>query len=191
MAEKLFTLLCETCGCRLQVRDASVIGQILNCPKCQSMVLVAPPPGWAPSAASAQTTAPASPAVASNLKVKDSRWSESTPTTTESAVATPALAGSPTPAETPATPAADVLPSGRSAWVSPTEKLARQWIGLATGICVGVLLGAGLLWLALGSGDSVDMTESPTTADSAVERPAPDNRVKPNETPVKERRASH
>ncbi|HEV3004757.1 MAG TPA: DUF1559 domain-containing protein [Pirellulales bacterium] len=37
------------------MRDAAAIGQILNCPKCQSMVLVQPPAGWQPGAAGAGT----------------------------------------------------------------------------------------------------------------------------------------
>ncbi len=37
-----FSIACTTCQARLRVRDDSVIGQILTCPKCGSMVLVAP-----------------------------------------------------------------------------------------------------------------------------------------------------
>lgn len=41
-----FALTCTTCKSRLKVRDPSVIGQIMACPKCGGMVLVkAPPPG--------------------------------------------------------------------------------------------------------------------------------------------------
>jgi DNA-directed RNA polymerase subunit RPC12/RpoP len=53
----LFAIACTTCKSRLKVRDASVIGQILACPKCSSMVLVEPPPGWSPPVG----TAPAAP----------------------------------------------------------------------------------------------------------------------------------
>jgi hypothetical protein len=44
----LFSILCTTCKTKLRVRDQAVVGQILACPKCSSMVLVEPPPGWAP-----------------------------------------------------------------------------------------------------------------------------------------------
>ena len=37
-----FSIACTTCQARLRVRDESVIGQILTCPKCGSMVLVEP-----------------------------------------------------------------------------------------------------------------------------------------------------
>ena len=41
-----FSITCTTCQARLRVRDASAIGQILGCPKCGSMVMVQPPPGY-------------------------------------------------------------------------------------------------------------------------------------------------
>ena len=158
------------------------------------MVLVAPPPGWAPSA-TPEAIAPAGPAATINQKTKDARWSEATPSTVEPAAASAVAAASPattaeiTPqpaSETTSLPAADALPSARSAWVSPTEKLARQWIGLATGICVGVLLGAGLIWLALGDDDAPSVVESPATADSAITSQSPDRDAKPTETPAKQ-----
>ncbi len=39
---KPFSIACTTCQAKLRVRDESVIGQILTCPKCGSMVLVEP-----------------------------------------------------------------------------------------------------------------------------------------------------
>jgi hypothetical protein len=56
-ASVLFSIQCTTCKARLKVRDAAAVGQILSCPKCQSMVLVAPPAQW-----SADETAAAEPA---------------------------------------------------------------------------------------------------------------------------------
>ncbi len=37
------------------------MGQILECPKCRSMVQIAPPPGWQPAAAAAEAAAPGPP----------------------------------------------------------------------------------------------------------------------------------
>ena len=51
-----FSIACTTCQARLRVRDESVIGQILTCPKCGSMVLVEPLP------AEPLETQPAAPA---------------------------------------------------------------------------------------------------------------------------------
>lgn len=42
----LFSIECTTCKARLKVRSADAIGQILACPRCQSMVHVAPPDDW-------------------------------------------------------------------------------------------------------------------------------------------------
>ncbi len=42
----LFTIACDTCASRLQVKQQAAIGQVLACPKCGSMVHVQPPQGW-------------------------------------------------------------------------------------------------------------------------------------------------
>jgi hypothetical protein len=44
----LFKIICTTCRARLVVRAESAIGAILECPKCASMVHIAPPEGWQP-----------------------------------------------------------------------------------------------------------------------------------------------
>lgn len=46
--KELFSVECTTCKARLKVRSAEAIGQILACPKCHSMVMVAPPADWQP-----------------------------------------------------------------------------------------------------------------------------------------------
>src|SRR5262249_5247527 len=46
IAVELFTIQCTTCRARLKVKDESVIGDILACPKCGSMVQVVPPVDW-------------------------------------------------------------------------------------------------------------------------------------------------
>ncbi|MCE9544338.1 MAG: STN domain-containing protein [Planctomycetia bacterium] len=38
-----YRIHCLTCNAPLKVHDASLVGQILNCPKCHSMVLITPP----------------------------------------------------------------------------------------------------------------------------------------------------
>lgn len=62
--EPLFSVECTTCKARLKVRSEKAIGQILACPKCNSMVMIAPPPDWrAPGAPPELATAPAANAV--------------------------------------------------------------------------------------------------------------------------------
>jgi hypothetical protein len=43
---ELFTITCTSCAAKLKVRNESAIGQVLSCPRCQSMVLVEAPKGW-------------------------------------------------------------------------------------------------------------------------------------------------
>jgi hypothetical protein len=58
----IFSIHCTTCRARLAVRSEAAIGAILECPQCQSMVQVLPPPGWKPAAESeAASVSPAGP----------------------------------------------------------------------------------------------------------------------------------
>lgn len=57
-----FSISCTTCRVSLKVRDPSVIGQILTCPKCGSMVLVSQPEtAESDSAADVNSQAPSRP----------------------------------------------------------------------------------------------------------------------------------
>ena len=49
MEKAIFSITCTTCQARLVVRSEAAIGAILECPKCESMVHVVPPPGWMPA----------------------------------------------------------------------------------------------------------------------------------------------
>ncbi|QEG32874.1 hypothetical protein [Bythopirellula goksoeyrii] len=54
---ELFKVTCVTCQSKLSVRNAALIGQIVACPKCESMVLVAAPEAETPSSALSQAPA--------------------------------------------------------------------------------------------------------------------------------------
>lgn len=43
-----FRITCTTCHARIKIVDPSAIGDIIACPKCQSMVQATPPEGWSP-----------------------------------------------------------------------------------------------------------------------------------------------
>ena len=43
---ELFKITCDSCASKLKVSNASAIGQVLGCPKCQNMIRVAPPDDW-------------------------------------------------------------------------------------------------------------------------------------------------
>ena len=68
-----FHTTCTTCSTWLKVRDESAIGQIFGCPKCGSMVLVAPPEGMEIPAADdlASSEADATSTLASGTKPAD------------------------------------------------------------------------------------------------------------------------
>jgi hypothetical protein len=58
----LFSVSCTTCRAKISVRKKEAIGQILECPKCKSFVLIAPPDGWVDEEPQTKpSTAPPSP----------------------------------------------------------------------------------------------------------------------------------
>ncbi len=54
VSKRIFSITCTTCQARLAVRSEAAIGTILECPRCQSMVQVLPPPGWTPAVLATQ-----------------------------------------------------------------------------------------------------------------------------------------
>jgi len=54
----LFSVSCTTCRAKLAVRNKSALGQILECPKCGSMVMISPPDGWVDEQVSPPAAAP-------------------------------------------------------------------------------------------------------------------------------------
>ncbi|MDZ4657398.1 MAG: hypothetical protein SH868_07435 [Bythopirellula sp.] len=55
---ELFKVTCVTCQSHLSVRNAALIGQIVGCPKCNSMVEIAPPATATPTKPLAAAVAP-------------------------------------------------------------------------------------------------------------------------------------
>ena len=54
--EMLFSVVCPTCEARIGVHDKRLINQLVQCPKCGSIVLLSPPKGYAKSEDSTQET---------------------------------------------------------------------------------------------------------------------------------------
>jgi len=126
--QTLFAIHCTTCQTRLNVRSAAAIGQILTCPKCDSMIEVAPPPGWqakkesAPKKVEAKTRAAAiAPGLAKSAEQRPEPRPHKTPEPADEAV-------EPTPAETAKAAEAEEA----AAWgmapmgVAPAELLWRK-----------------------------------------------------------------
>jgi hypothetical protein len=148
---ELFTIQCTTCKARLVVKDESVIGDILACPKCNSMVQVVPPVGWKrpgssetshgelPQLAESTPQAPA-PVMATNASGSH-----------EKAAATavpPALPPRPVPAtgSAPAVPVPDLATP--SPFAAATAWAKRDWMIPAGSLLGGAALGT-VAWAVL------------------------------------------
>jgi hypothetical protein len=173
MTVELFSVSCTTCKARLKVRDEAAIGLILACPKCGSMVQVAPPPGWTREsvAAAALAAAPraaqpaAQPAALPTFEV-------------DPLIERRAAAAASSPEETSPREAS----AGEPPMVSPKLK---GWplfaAGCAAGVLVGLAIWAAAMWLLGGSAparaeggrrkaDATRVAKKPPTEGSAPKR---------------------
>ena len=179
---ELFTIHCTTCKARLVVRDASVIGEILSCPKCNSMVQVVPPVGWkragsgdrSQGALAVVPQAPQPPAPASELPAAEELPVSRAPAKKVAAAAIPpALPRQ--PASPPATAAATSNPApataaaaavsaaaGRRFFAMAAARAKRDWILLSGGLLGGVVLGVAI-WLVVAV-----QTPAPIVADAPL-----------------------
>lgn len=167
----LFEITCTTCHARLKVRQKGAIGQILACPKCESMVQVAPPPGWVP---------PEEPAIAAGVVAATASSAPTAPLANQAASATtvsaappsviaPAAIASPVPIQlaqvAPSAPEtalpAGALPAftsgGAPQAVMPARGASWAWLG-ATHVWVSLvavaLVSTGIAWIVAASRDS-------------------------------------
>ena len=115
MEKALFSISCTTCRARLAVRNKEAIGEILECPKCGSMVLISPPEGWVPREEPPPTPPKGSPAKDSSVEKQpipgkngDSAVRRNVPVTRETASGKPAV--EPPPVQLPASVHVEVVP---------------------------------------------------------------------------------
>jgi len=167
----LFSITCATCRARLAVRNANAIGAILECPKCGSMVEVAPPEDWKPEEETEQKLAPKTAAATAAAAASPVAGADAAgqPTTADSQpVQAPPVQDSPAaPSEPAATPSAEeaTTPGGvddaelaprqsPSTYASAAEMAWRKWLLLsATGIGA-VVVAVGALSLLFSSSDT-------------------------------------
>ena len=157
----LFGITCTTCRARLAVRSENIVGTIVECPRCQSMVYVDPPPEWleanraAKEIAAAEAKATLAPATAESV-VTGSTGVETA--NAESAANAP------------------VSPGVRS----PTHWLiAQKWVALTGVLMVGAVLlmaalAAMIAWRVTKSwSSSSEATISSAEASSSAEAASP------------------
>lgn len=202
----LFSIQCTTCKARLVVRDESVIGDILGCPKCGSMVQVVPPPDWKPAGSStslraiaAKNTSGTPPATASAntkkaaaavppalpLRKPAPEATASQPAITKPEIITPAQVPAAATPELSASVVASVEPSR---WASLVARARKDWLILAGGLATGVALGA-TAWLVvwMQSPSPTIVAAAPRATDPAPPTKAPaieTTLAKPSEVPT-------
>jgi hypothetical protein len=201
---ELFTIQCTTCRARLKVNDESVIGDILGCPKCGSMVQVVPPSDWRnPAIATGEFATgelkspakePAEPAQGGAKKTAAAPPALPRPTMPERAAPpitstaakvplAPPLPKTKAPSETSTVSTTMMLTAATPAAVVapssasiPTSRLPYDWKLLAGGLAGGVALGLGA-WLTI-----VTLTRAPQTpalAQVQVDVPSASNTTGP------------
>jgi hypothetical protein len=175
---ELFTIQCTTCKARLVVKDESVIGEILACPKCNSMVQVVPPLGWkragsndaSPGELESQRQATPQP----SGRVAAAAASEP-PKAKAAAAVPPALPPQPTLSTVAAAPLppvsvdAEVRPS---LWAAATAWAKREWMILAGSLAGGAALGT-VAWavVAWRSAEPVVVADASGSAAAVAEPP--------------------
>jgi hypothetical protein len=200
---ELFAIKCTTCQARLKVRDAAAIGQILACPKCGSMVQVAPPTGWRTptpeemAAAAAPAASPAaaaagrdtvSPGITLNMPAPVfPKAAAQAPATAAPAAASASAAPSAVTAAAPSEPQDGPAPqsSGHDLVRRVVAGVRRQWL-LVVCSPIAALAIALLAWIALRPGqpvdeqppaDSVAADTSATPADEALGSSGPQQSI--------------
>ena len=170
---ELFIIQCTTCRARLKVNDESVIGDILACPKCGSMVQVVPPVGWQRMGESATDTdfvathqeTPASKAAA----VLPPSLPQRSALQEAGATARPAvLVTAPTSPASTGPAASRTTAFAGSLSTAIFTRVQQDWILLGCGLAAGVVLGASA-WLTINwtSGERHVAAASQTVAENS------------------------
>ncbi|NQU20366.1 MAG: hypothetical protein HQ567_03720 [Candidatus Nealsonbacteria bacterium] len=174
----MFSILCTTCLARLKVRSPKAIGEILECPKCGSMVQITPPEGWVPPPPEPVEPEPvkAKVAVAAGAAVPlgGIAKGDSIPGVDLTDASLESLEGATPHAMSDLGAAAEPLPAAGPAplQASPAELLWRKWLLLAAAPVVVVVLAFGL-WSMFSGNDSPESETAQQPAEPAPPKPDP------------------
>ena len=182
----LFSINCTTCQEELQVHNESAIGEILICPKCESMVMVEPPADWnspqqEPAPPKPSSSSPSEAEIFAAPPENQETGEESLETVSDSRLyhdVTDAVAE--TTNEQPSVRAAweeeaeTELPLGAE-WVSKSAQGRRKWMLIGGAAVAGVLLLIGLLgfWLTREKQTEIALPSQPLPEDIEPPEPKP------------------
>jgi hypothetical protein len=182
------SITCDTCSARLKVRDPAAIGQILSCPKCQSMVLVEAPEGWTSPTESTAEVADDSKVAAPPVAADKSPVAAVNPSSMfdDNALLdeTPASVSAPAPESELAEPLPDLtMPESASPWNKVMASKAGRWSVIGGGAVTAVLIGV-VGWSILG-GDSADtdtdIAAQQESGDDTASKTSPESKPKSSE----------
>jgi hypothetical protein len=114
---ELFVIQCTTCHARLKVHDPAVIGQIVECPKCNSFVAVTAPPNWQSPTGASTAGGPSTTGASDNPPATSGGTSRTAVSKPAVAAAAP-TAANPRPARNSAPPPLPKKADGGSAGLS-------------------------------------------------------------------------
>lgn len=163
MSDVLFKISCVTCSARLSVRNEAVIGQILACPKCGSMVQVTPP---APSESTTQMANDAE--AAAKIAASDVSQAEVVPPD----FSIEALEAQPTTASDETSTANDDAAALEKPAIEP-QASSYSLIAWATAGVVALAAGVGVLLYATSGDDKGQLAIAPTSPTIAEDSAAP------------------
>lgn len=180
-----FAVQCPTCKARFKVRDAAAIGQILQCPRCTSMLEVKPPPGWQPDAPGAEHVGPEASARGSSGEIGSSVADSPTivPGPARELATTANPPGTPVPNATlldKSATAADAAQGGQPAAdtseadsPAPSGSGRRRLLLTGAALAIVALFGAGVWWFSGGGVTPVAVQPGPSEQPADDKAPAP------------------
>jgi len=188
-----FRITCTTCHARLKIVDPAAVGQILACPKCNSMVQAVPPDDWSPDGPATAESVVLGNSV--TIRAIDPRGSvKNTPPTTGTAAATSRVIPPPLPSPVPrvktaaATPqTAAATPQTAAAEAAPAQAGIR-WFWPVFGAATAVSLAVAALVIYLQHRDHGE----PVVADAAPrakQNPSEKHPRSPDANPAPEKAA--
>ncbi len=187
-------MICTTCRARLRVRDRRLVGQIVPCPKCGSMVLIDPPAVAAPSldanhpsdspAAEIVTRVPRSDSFDNIDRLLDepwrrpvarraieSRWRQPSSGRAPNVTGDPELTGAEAPGSgrpmSPSQPVDEPVPTSEMANPAPPSPF-RSIALIGGGVVVGIAMAVGFVGWMLTSNRSLPSPTGTSTLGSPV-----------------------